>query len=210
MITSSSQLLLKGYRGQLDSEAGTCVKFITDGTQRMRGLLADLLAYTQVTDTRQEIAALVDLNGAFQTALANCEARVKETGAIVSSDYLPTVLGQRTQFVQLFQNLISNGLKYRSEQPPRIQVSAERQNASWRIAVKDNGVGIAPEYHKQIFGVFKRLHGKDIPGTGIGLAICQRVVDNRGGRIWVASRPGEGATFYFTLPFAEGGTARAD
>ena len=109
--------------------------------------------------------------------------------------------------MQLFQNLIGNGLKYRSERPPRIHVSAERQDGLWRIAIQDNGIGIAPEYHKQIFGVFKRLHGKAVPGTGIGLAICKRVVERYGGQIWVESQVDQGSAFYFTVPAEEKGGA---
>jgi len=206
MITSYSQLLMKGYRGQLDGEAATCIEFITEGTKRMRELLADLLAYTQVTGDGQEVVAPVDLNDVFHAAVENCKAAIDEAKASVTSDRLPAVQGYEPHFVQLFQNLVSNALKYRSEQPPRIHVSAAMQNSLWRIAVNDNGIGIAPEYHRQIFGVFKRLHGKVIPGTGIGLAICQRVVERYGGQIWVESQVGQGATFEFTLPVVEGAT----
>ena len=200
MITSYSQLLLKGYRGQLDGEAATCIEFITDGTKRMRELLGDLLAYTQLSGDGQHIVTSVDLNGVFEATLKNCKAAIEEIGASVTSGPLPAVLGHKPHFVQLFQNLISNGLKYRGELPPRLHVSAEMQEGLWRIAVNDNGIGIAPQYHQQVFGVFKRLHGRTIPGTGIGLAICQRVVERYHGQIWVDSQAGEGATFYFTLP----------
>jgi light-regulated signal transduction histidine kinase (bacteriophytochrome) len=210
MITSYSQLLLKGYRGQLDGEAETCIRFITEGTKRMRELLADLLDYTQLTgDTEQAITA-VDLNEVFQTTRENCKAAIEEAAATVTSDPLPAVLGYKPHLTQLLQNLISNGLKYRAERPPQIHVSAARKNGLWRIAVKDNGIGIEPEYHEQIFGVFKRLHGKTVPGTGIGLAICKRVVERCGGKIWVESQPGEGTTFYFTLSAASQGAAAHD
>jgi PAS domain S-box-containing protein len=215
MVTSYSQLLLKGYRGQLDGEAETCIRFITDGTKRMRELLADLLAYTQVTGVSHEAEDVqemmtIDLNRVFQTTLENCKTTIGEASATITSDPLPAVKGHEPHFVQLFQNLITNGMKYRSDLQPRIHVSAERQNGLWRIAVKDNGMGIAPEYHKQIFGVFKRLHGKSIPGTGIGLAICQRVIERYHGQIWVESHPGDGATFYFTLPAEAHGAAAHD
>jgi signal transduction histidine kinase len=210
MITSYSQLLVKGYRGQLDDEASTCIQFITDGTKRIRELLADLLAYTLVANNRQEVANPIDLNQVFQRVLENCKATIEETRATVTSDRLPTVQGRDPYFIQLLQNLISNGLKYRAaNRPPRVHVSAEAQKGMWRLAVKDNGIGIDPAYHKQIFGVFKRLHGRTIPGTGIGLAICQRVIDRYGGKIWVESQTGQGATFYFTLPAAEKGSAAA-
>jgi light-regulated signal transduction histidine kinase (bacteriophytochrome) len=210
MITSYSQLLVKGYSGQLDGEAATCIGFITQGTKRMRELLADLLAYTQLTGDEEEEPVPVELNDAFQTAVENCRTAIDETGASVTSGPLPAVLGHKPHFVQLFQNLISNGLKYRSDRVPHIHVSAELQDDVWRISVRDNGIGIDPEYHEQIFGVFKRLHGKSIPGTGIGLAICKRVVDRYDGKIWVESRLDQGATLYFTLSAASKGAAAHD
>jgi len=208
MITSYSQLLLKSYHGQLDGQAATCVEYITQGTQRMHTLLADLLAYTQISGEGEEVFQAVDLNDVLRTALENCKTDIVEAKATVTSDPLPWVLGHSAHYIQLFQNLIGNSIKYRSERPALVHVSAERENGQWRISVKDNGVGIAPEYHKQIFGVFKRLHGRDIPGTGIGLAICQRVVERYGGHIWVQSDVDQGATFYFTLPGAEKRTAQ--
>jgi PAS domain S-box-containing protein len=209
MITSYSQLLLKGYRGQLDGEAATCIEFITDGTKRMRELLADLLAYTQVASEHQEAGEPIDFNQVFHIVLANCKATIDETGASITSEPLPTVHGQEPHFIQLLQNLITNGLRYRDSRPPRIYVNAERENGMWRFAVRDNGIGIAPEYHKHIFGLFKRLHSRKISGTGIGLAICQRVVERYGGKIWVESQENEGATFYFTLPVTEEGGVNA-
>jgi PAS domain S-box-containing protein len=200
MIATYSQLLLKRLGNEVDEEAAVCVQFITEGTARMRQLLADLLAYTQLSSMAQDHVESVDLNQVFQSVLQNCRTAIDETQASVTSGELPTLAGHQSHFVQLFQNLISNALKYRSERPPRVHVSAERLKGSWRFAVADNGIGIAPEYHKQIFGVFKRLHGRNIPGTGIGLAICQRIVDRYGGEIGVESKPGEGSTFFFTLP----------
>jgi light-regulated signal transduction histidine kinase (bacteriophytochrome) len=132
--------------------------------------------------------------------LANCDAMIEENAATITCDELPTIHGNESHFLQLFQNLITNAIKYRSLTPPRVHVSAQAENGMWRIAVADNGVGIEPQYHEQIFGVFKRLHGNTIPGTGIGLAICQRVVQRYGGRIWVESSADQGSTFYFTLP----------
>ncbi len=205
MVTNYSQLLLKGFHGQLDGEAATCIEFITEGNKRMRALLADLLAYTQVARDDQEVTEPVNLNRVLETALRNCQAAIEESGARINSDNLPSVPGYESHLVQLFQNLISNSLKYRSERPPRIDVTVEKQGSFWRIAIKDNGMGIAPEYHEQIFGVFKRLHGSAIPGTGIGLAICKRVIDRYGGQLWVQSDVDLGATFYFTLPAMPGG-----
>ncbi len=198
MITSYSQLLQKRYGGQLDSEAESFISFITDGTKRMRQLLEDLLAYTQLSG-REESHESVDLNEAFEAAVENCRVAIHESCANVITDLLPCVPGHKPHFIQLFQNLISNALKYRSERTPQIHVSAEMNDGVWRVAVKDNGIGIKSEYQEQIFGVFKRLHGRTIPGNGIGLAICKRVVERYGGTIGVESQPDAGATFYFTL-----------
>jgi light-regulated signal transduction histidine kinase (bacteriophytochrome) len=205
MITSFSQLLVNGYSGQLDGEAALSIRFITEGTRRMRDLLADLLAYTQLSaDARAVASEPVDQNQVLQKALENCDAAIKESGAIITSGNLPAIQGYEPHFVQVFQNLIGNAIKYRSGRSCRVEISAVREGDMWRFAVADNGIGIAGEYHDSIFGVFKRLHGKAIPGTGIGLAICHRVVERYGGRIWVESRPDEGATFYFTLPAMKG------
>ncbi|MEO7145223.1 MAG: ATP-binding protein, partial [Bryobacteraceae bacterium] len=206
MITSYSQMLLKGYRGQLDGEASVCVDFITAGAKRMRDLLSDLLTYTQVGTTAEREAEPIDLNLVFQTAVQNLAAATNDSGAAIASEPLPKVLGHEAHFVQLFQNLIGNAIKYRGKRSPRIHISAGERTGEWRFAVADNGMGIAPEYHKTIFGVFKRLHGKSIPGTGIGLAICQRVVERYGGRIWIESQLDQGSTFYFTLPVMRGET----
>ena len=201
MITSYSQLLVSGYRGKLDGEAELCVGFIVDGTRRMRELLDDLLTYTSVTNVNEKAGAL-DLDQVFQEVNQSLKAAIEESGAVITSDPLPIVSGNRAHFVQLFQNLIGNAIKYRAERPLRIRVSAQRSDGQWRFSVADNGIGIAPQHHEKIFGVFKRLHGKHIPGTGIGLAICQRVVERYHGRIWVESAADRGATFYFTLPVA--------
>lgn len=200
MITVYSQLLLEGYRGQLDGQASVCVDFITQGSNRMRELLADLLAYAQVNASMQRPVESVDLNLIFQDVSVTLQKLIEESSAVVTCASLPVVRGYPAHFRQLFQNLIGNAIKYRGENPPRIHLSAENQDSVARLSVADNGLGIDPEYHKKVFGVFKRLHGKDVPGTGIGLAICQRVVERYGGRIWVESRTGQGATFYFTLP----------
>ena len=200
MIASYSQMLVSGYKGQLDGEAEMCVGYITDGTRRMRELLADLLAYTAVDARTTDDTETIDLNLIVQEVIKSMKVAIEESGAVITSDPLPVISGHRAHFVQLFQNLLSNGIKYRSKQPCRIRVSVEEQNGKRRFAVTDNGMGIAPQNHEKIFGVFKRLHGKKIPGTGIGLAICQRVVERYQGRLWVESEPDKGATFFFTLP----------
>ena len=162
-------------------------------------VLADLLSFTEAGGGA-EVIEPVNLDLVLRTVLQNLREAVKESGAVVTHSPLPTVLGRNAHFVQLLQNLIGNAIKYRGTSPPRVQLSAGQRNGEWLIAVADNGQGIAPEYHEQVFGVFKRLHGKEIPGTGIGLAICQRVVERAGGRIWVESEVEQGSKFCFTLP----------
>ncbi len=206
MITTYAQLLVSGYRGQLDEEAAMCVKSITEGTRRMRELLGDLLVYTQVDEDGQPSQGPVDLNTVYDAVRENLRTAIADSGAeLVLAEKLPKVFGHRAHFAQLLQNLLSNAIKYRGDRPLRIELTVRRHGPEWQFCVADNGIGIDPEYHEKIFGVFKRLHGREIPGTGIGLAICQRVVERYGGRIWVNSRAGEGASFYFTLPMMEGG-----
>src|SRR5262249_12404236 len=185
MVTSYSQLLLKTAGDHLDEEASLCVGFIEEGTERMRELLADLLAYTQITVPQAKPGDWIDANLVIEDATMNLTTAIDESGAVITRDRLPVILGHHVHFVQVFQNLIGNAIKYRGESPPRIRISAAQSGREWRFAVKDNGIGIDPEYHQTIFGLFKRLHGRTIPGTGIGLAICQRVVERYGGRIWV-------------------------
>ncbi len=202
MITAYSQLLVKTHPGEFDKEAAMFVGNIVEGTKRMRELLADLLAYTEISAGPEgpAEAEAVDLNLVIENVRQNLKATIDENGAVITSDALPTLAAHKGHFVPLFQNLIGNAIKYRSEHPPRIHISVQKTDGQFRFAVADNGMGIDPEYHEKIFAMFKRLHGKKIPGTGIGLAICQRVVERYGGRIWVESQVGQGATFLFTLP----------
>lgn len=200
MITAYSQLLIKSYSGKFDSDASMFVGFIVDGTKRMRELLADLLEYTEIRAGKEDPPQVVDLNLVIEDVRQDLKAAIDESHAVVTSDRLPSLRAQRAHFQPLFQNLIGNAIKYRSACPPRIHVSVGTVDGQLRFAVSDNGMGIEPEYHNQIFGLFKRLHGKKIPGTGVGLAICQRIVERYGGRIWVESQLGQGAAFVFTLP----------
>ncbi len=200
MITAYSQLLIKSYPGQFDSQAGTFVENIVDGTTRMRELLSDLLAYTEIRGRDEEPPEVVDLNAVIDDVRQNLKASIDESGAEVTSDHLPLLHVRQAHFQSLFQNLIGNAIKYRSAQPPRIHVSVREVEGELRFSVSDNGIGIDPEYHQQIFEVFRRLHSRKIPGTGVGLAICQRVVERYGGRIWVESRAGQGSAFIFTVP----------
>ena len=199
MIASFAELLAQRYRGKLDTDADEFIGYIISGAHRMDALIRDLLAYSRVVNTEGVTYQPVELEGTLHWATMNLQKAIAETGAIITHDELPVALGDQVQLVQVLQNLISNALKYRSQEKPHVHISAERSDAEWIISVRDNGIGIAPEYHDRIFGVFKRLHGRDYPGTGIGLAICKAVVEKHGGRIWVESEAGQGATFRFTL-----------
>jgi signal transduction histidine kinase len=198
MVTIYSQLLVRQC-GSLSGALLTYRDYIVDGTTRMRELIADLLSYVEITTAPSQMKP-VDLNRTIEKVRDNLRMSIEETGAVLTSGRLPVVDGHEAHMTSLFQNLISNALKYRSEQPPKIRVLAQQEDLMYRFEVADNGIGIAPEYHSQIFLAFKRLHGKTIQGTGIGLAICQRIVERYGGRIWVESEPGQGAVFRFTLP----------
>jgi hypothetical protein len=166
----------------------------------MQRLINDLLAYSRVS-TRGKAPEPADCCSALGEARVNLSAAIEESQAVIANDDLPTVMADQTQLVQLFQNLIGNAIKFRGSEPPRVHISAERKGKEWVFAVRDNGIGIDPQYHERIFGIFQRLHNRDqYPGTGIGLAICKRIVERHGGRIWVESEPGKGATFYFTIP----------
>jgi PAS domain S-box-containing protein len=200
MMTIYSQLLVKQLPGTVDDQAEMFVENIVGGAKRMRALLSDLLAFTEIGGRRDEPAQAVDLNIVLGKVRENLAASLQETDAVLTATPLPVLLADESQFVSLFQNLIGNALKYRGQDRPRIHISVSEEQGELRFCVADNGPGIAPEYHEKIFMAFKRLHGKSIPGTGIGLAICQRVVQRYGGRIWVESQAGQGSTFVFTLP----------
>lgn len=200
MITTYTQLLIKSHRGQFDDEANLYVGNIIDGTKRMRELLVDLRTYTELRAPDEAPADFVDLNAVVESVLHNLQAAIGESHAVITSERLPALRVQRAHMQSLFQNLIGNAIKYRGPQPPRIHIASVQSAGGLQLTVSDNGIGIAPEYHEKIFEVFKRLHGQRIPGTGVGLAICQRIVERYGGRIWVESGAGQGATFRFTLP----------
>ena len=154
----------------------------------------------EVTERVQDSFTSIDCGAALANALLNLQAAIAQSGAIVTSDPLPTVVAEEVSLMQLFQNLISNSIKYRGEETPRIHVSAQRDAEGWLFAVRDNGMGIDSQDSDRVFGMFKRLHGSEIPGTGIGLAICKKAIERQGGRIWVESEPGRGSTFKFTIP----------
>jgi PAS domain S-box-containing protein len=203
-IVNFSELLVREHNNRPGSEDETFTRFIVEGVHRMETLLDDLLAYSQMGGPQELPPRLLDTNEIVGKTLANLRATIAETGARITSDRLPSVVGYEVQLSQLFQNLIGNAVKYRSELPPEVHIGARRDGDEWIFSVRDNGIGIDPQYRKMIFGVFKRLHGRDIPGTGIGLAICSKVVERFGGRIWVESVPGEGSEFFFSVPIPGG------
>lgn len=200
MVSSYVSLLGRRYSGQLDERADKYIHFAVDGANRMQRLITDLLAYSRVGTRGAEMAevAIVDV---VQQALANLEIAIRESDAEIVHSDLPHVIGDSSQLGQLFQNIIGNALKFKMERRPRVEIEAERTDDHWTFCVRDNGIGFDQRYADRIFGVFKRLHrNSDIPGTGIGLAICQRIIDRHGGRIWAESEIGNGARFFFTLP----------
>lgn len=206
MVSSYVQLLGRRYKGKLDRDADEFIAFAVDGALRMQGLINDLLTYSRVS-TRGKPFGPVDCNRVIGEATDNLRLSIRESGAIVTHDPLPTIRADSAQMAQLFQNLIGNALKFRGGQPPRVHAAAEEKEEEWVFRVRDNGIGIEPRFFERIFLVFQRLHGGgEYPGTGIGLAVCKRIVERHGGRIWVESRPGEGSTFYFTIP-KKGGEA---
>ncbi len=199
-VGSYAQLLARRYKGQLDESADDFIHYMVDGVVRMHGLLNDMLAYSRVTDSSAKPLASVNCEVGLRAALMNLEAAIQENEAQVLSGPLPILQADEGQMIQLFQNLVGNAIKYRSEEAPRIEITAEHLEGFWQFAVTDNGIGIDPKYSERIFGIFKRLHGKELPGTGMGLAICKKIVERHGGRIWVESKPNQGSTFFFTLP----------
>jgi PAS domain S-box-containing protein len=200
MISSYLQLLQRRYQGNLDDRADKYIHFAVDGAARMQNLINDLLEFSRVT-TRAGEPEPTDSALVLNQVLSNLELYIKENKATVSHDPLPEVMADSTQLAQVFQNLIINGIKFHREEASRICISAEKKAGEWLFSVKDNGIGIDPQYSEKIFELFKRLHNKEeYPGTGIGLAICKKIVGRHGGRIWVESELGEGSTFYFTLP----------
>ena len=199
-VGSYAQLLAKRYKGKLGSDADEFIGYMVGGVNRMHTLLNDMLAFSRVTQNQNKPFTRAQLDAVLNTALMNLELTIKESGAEITSSHLPTAACDETQIGQVFQNLIGNAIKYKSADPPRIEISAEKRSEDWVISVKDNGIGIDPQYHERIFGIFKRLHGRELPGTGMGLAICKRIVERHGGRIWVESEQGKGADFRFSLP----------
>jgi len=203
MISSYTQLLERRYGARFDGDAREFMQFIVDGAGRMKQLIEDLLAYSRV-GTRTRPLQQVSLQSVFERAVANLRGAIEASGAVVTGEALPEVYGDEVQLAQLLQNLVGNAIKFRGEQAPRVRVEAAESGNEWQISVRDNGIGIEAAYFERIFMVFQRLHTRDeYQGTGIGLAICKKVVDRHGGRLWLESTPGAGSTFHFTLPRKE-------
>jgi PAS domain S-box-containing protein len=200
MVASYTQLLARRYKDQLDSDAGEFIGFAVDGAMRMQTLINDLLKLSRVGSKGKPFAPC-DCNVALKKAMDHLRLAIEESGAVISYDALPLIVGDESQMVQLLQNLLGNALKFRGDEPPHIHVSAKIGHGEWIFEVQDNGIGIAPEFAERIFVIFQRLHTKEqYPGTGIGLAICRKIVERHGGRIGVKSQLGQGSSFYFTIP----------
>ena len=200
MVSGFTQLLQQRYKDRLDSDANEFIEFAVDGAKRMQTQINDLLSYSRVSTQGNSFEA-TDCSDVFDIAVANLSASIRESGAAVTRDTLPVLPADASQLVSLFQNLIGNGVKYRGDEPPRIHVSAVESGDEWLFSFRDNGIGIESEFGERIFQIFQRLHSETkYVGTGVGLAICKKVVERHGGRIWVESAPGKGSTFYFTIP----------
>jgi len=200
MVTAYTQLLAERYAGKLDANADKYIGYASEGAQRMQVLIQDLLAFSRV-GRNGFTHGNVDCNSVLEEVLTSLAPAMQECGAVVTHDALPSVWADRTQVAQIFQNLIGNAIKFRGQEPPVIAVRAEPADPCWRFSVSDNGIGIAPEYAETIFVVFQRLHARtEYPGNGIGLAICKKIIEHNGGRIWVEPQAGSGSNFKFTLP----------
>jgi signal transduction histidine kinase len=200
MVSSYTQLLARRYKGKLGSDAEEFITYAVDGATRMQRLIQDLLAYSRVgTKGREFVPA--DCEVLLDRVLGDLKVAIEESGAVVTHDPLPIVRADETQIAQLMQNLIGNAIKFRNQEPPLVHVSSKRNGKAWLFSIQDNGIGIDPQYAERIFVIFQRLHKREeYPGTGIGLAVCKKIVERHGGRIWVESNSEKGATFYFTLP----------
>jgi hypothetical protein len=199
-VAGCVQLLQQRYKDQLDGRGHALIQHAVEGASRMQSFIQDLLSYSRV-GTRGQSFEAVDCAAVLESALASLSVSIRESGAVITHGPLPKIAADRTQLTQVIQNLVSNALKFRGQHPPKVHIDAEQDNGAWRFAVCDNGIGIEPRYVERIFGIFQRLHTRrEYPGTGIGLAICKRIVERHGGRIWVSSEPGQGATFFFTIP----------
>lgn len=201
MVASYTRLLARRYQGKLDDRADKYIRYAVEGAERMKMLIQDLLAFSRI-GSQPVTPVPTDADQVLDQVLQDFRIKVQTTGARVTHDALPRLRVDPSQLRQLFQNLLENALKFGGDAPPRVHISGHRDGAWCHIEVRDEGIGIAPEYLEQVFVIFQRLHGREQEGTGIGLAVCRRIVERHGGRLWVDSAPGEGATFHFTLPSA--------
>ncbi|MDN3515479.1 MAG: ATP-binding protein [Candidatus Brocadia sp.] len=199
MISSYLQLIEKRYKGKLDTDADEFIGYAVDGASRLQKMINALLEYSRVDTSGRQFEST---NGAvaLEQAIANLKVTIEESGAVVTHDPLPTVMVDGSQFPRIFQNLIGNAIKFRGKEPPHVHISSRRMENEWVFSVQDNGIGIGPEYHQRLFAIFKRLHGREYPGLGLGLSICKKIIKRHGGQIWVESGHGKGSTFYFTIP----------
>jgi light-regulated signal transduction histidine kinase (bacteriophytochrome) len=203
-VSIYAQLLAKRYRGELAGDADQFIKFIVDGSERMEKLIHDLLDFSRVDVRGTDFFTRINCDDALDDAVSNLHSLFQESAAELTREPLPWVTGDPVQLTRLFQNLLVNSIKYRTEEAPRIHVSALGQPGEWLFLVRDNGIGIEPQYAEKVFGIFKCLQPRDkSSGSGMGLAICRKIVSRHGGRIWVESALGEGANFHFTLPRTE-------
>ena len=199
-IESFAKLLARRYKGKLDAKADEFISYIFEGVQRLQMLIKDLLEYSQI-ETKAKNIKPTDCSFIVEEAMSNLKTAIDESDAVVTYNKLPTIMSDPQQMVSLFQNLIDNAIKFRSNNAPIVRISAERKGNEWLFSICDNGIGIDPKNFEKIFAMFQRLHGTtDYPGTGIGLSICKKIVERHGGRIWLESETAKGASFYFTIP----------
>jgi light-regulated signal transduction histidine kinase (bacteriophytochrome) len=198
-VTANNQLMAESYGGRLDSDAERCLSHMRDGVAAMQSLLTDMVEYA-VTDAGDRRPSRTDMEAVL---LRSIDKQLNDGSAVITHDPLPVVMGDAEILTKVLKHLIGNAVKYCGSPHPHVHISSKRENLEWVFSVHDNGPGIDPVFHKRIFGVFKRLHGKEWPGTGLGLAFCKKAIERHGGRIWVESTPGQGSTFYFTLPTAD-------
>ncbi|MDD3984939.1 MAG: ATP-binding protein [Methanobacterium sp.] len=200
MVTLYSQLLEKRYKNSLDNDANDFINYIVENAKRMKQLIEDLLEYSKVTNDAKKFGN-VDLEKVVDIVISNLSIPITGNNVNITRKNLPTIFADENQMLQVFQNLITNAIKFKGKKHSEIHISAKKEEGKWIFAIKDNGIGIKPDYVDQIFEVFKRLHTKEeYPGTGIGLSIVQKIINHHGGRIWVESEPGHESTFYFTIP----------